>query len=131
MTYRNINLPDNIEPEAKAYIFKLLDILAAEDNLKEIDSCAYYMLATAYSTYIQAHKMTEEKGLISISSAGNQAIAPWCKIEKEQLTSILRILQEIGATRRSRKSISALENSGADADESPLTKFMKQNEELI
>lgn len=131
MIYREILLPDNLRPEVESYIKNLLDQLAEENTLKTIDQCAYYMLASSYNTYCDCQDIIKKDGYIAISSAGNQSIAPAVKISKEVSTTILRILQEIGATRRSRKALSALEAQGAEADESPLLKFMKENEKLL
>lgn len=131
MIYREILLPDNLRPEVESYIKNLLDQLAEETVLKSIDQCAYYMLASSYNTYCDAMDLVAKDGLISISSAGNKAVSPAYKISKDCLTSCLRILQEIGGTRRARKSLSALEAQGAEADESPLLKFMKENEKLL
>lgn len=132
MNYKGIPLPDNLRDDVAEYMRVLLDDMEAGDCLKNIDSCAYYMLATSYNTYCDCQDLIEQHGYTTTSSAGNISIAPWVKISKESLTSILRILQEIGATRRARKSISALEKNGADADaESPLQKFMNESAAML
>lgn len=129
MKYRNIELPDNLRDLAKEYIISVLDELAEADKLNTLDSASYYILASQFNTYLEAKEMTDEKGLTSVSPTGLISVAPWVKIQKDSMIAVTRISQELGLTIRSRKSLKVLEND-ANEEESPLSKFMKMNEQI-
>lgn len=130
MIYKGIMLPDHLRKEAEEYVKNVIDDLESQEKLNKLDTCAYYMLAGSFSTYCDAMDAVREAGLISLSSAGNKAVGPEFKIAKDSLTSCLRILQEIGATLRSRKSLKVLEND-AQEEESPLAKFMRESAAMV
>lgn len=128
MKYRDIELPDNLRDIAKEYIISVLDELADNDKLNKLDSASYYILASQFNTYLGALEEQNQKGITTVSHNGNISVAPWSKVLKDSLIAVTRISQELGLTIRSRKSLKVLEND-ANEEESPLSKFMKQNEE--
>lgn len=129
MKYRNIELPDNLRPIAEEYIKSVLDDLAQQEKLNNLDSASYYMLASQYNTYLEAKELEDKNGMTTVSPTGLISIAPWTKISKDCLIAVTRISQELGLTIRSRKSLKVLENDALE-EESPLAKFMKQNEQI-
>ena len=56
----NFTIPENLEPEAKAYIQSVLDMLENNGFIDNVDDAALQMLAYNYSTFIKANKIVDE-----------------------------------------------------------------------
>lgn len=129
MIYKEIELPDNLRPQADKYIKNVIDELEKEDKLKTIDTATYYMLAGSFNTYLIAKEEEDKKGITTVSPTGLISIAPWTKIAKDSLTATLRLLQDTGLTLSSRAKLKIVSSDGGE--ESMLSKFMSQNEEFL
>ena len=87
MNMKKFKVPDNIEPEAKAYIKDVLAMLQSNGIIEDVDDAAIKMLAYNYSTFIKASKIVEEEGLTITSDRGNIAEHPAVKIGRDAQTS--------------------------------------------
>ena len=123
----NFTIPENLEPEARAYIESVLQMLEDNGIIDKVDGAALQMLAYNYSTFIKAGKIVEKEGLTVTSDRGNIAEHPAVKIGRDAQTSALKVMSEFGLTAKSRSKLPKLSNSGED--ESPLESFIKGKRE--
>ena len=123
----NFTIPENLEPEARAYIESVLQMLEDNGIIDKVDGAALQMLAYNYSTFIKASKIVEKEGLTVTSDRGNIAEHPAVKIGRDAQTSALKVMTEFGLTDKSRSKLPQLSNSGED--ESPLESFIKGKRE--
>ena len=123
----NFTIPENLEPEARAYIESVLQMLEDNGIIDKVDDAALQMLAYNYSTFIKASKIVEKEGLTVTSDRGNIAEHPAVKIGRDAQTSALKVMTEFGLTAKSRSKLPKLSNSGED--ESPLESFIKGKRE--
>lgn len=122
MNYKNIILPD-IQPEAENFIKNIIDELEESGQLSLKDTGCFYILAESFDTYLQALELQKEHGLLIEGSSGQMVQNPASKIAKEQKTTVLRTMLEMGLSLRSRKTLKVLDNDGGE--ESPLQQFLK------
>ena len=126
MNMKKFKIPDNIEPEAKAYIKDVLAMLQANGIIEDVDDAAIKMLAYNYSTFIKASKIVEEEGLTITSDRGNIAEHPAVKIGRDAQTSALKVMAVFGLTAQARTRLPSIK---VDEDTSPLEEFIKQEKE--
>lgn len=119
----NFSIPENLEPEAKAYIESVLEMLESNGIIDKVDDAALQMLARNYSTFIKASKMVEEEGLTFRSARGNIAEHPAVKIGRDAQIQAMKVMQEFGLTAKSRSKLPKLNNSSEE--DSPLETFIK------
>ena len=82
----NYKIPDNLEPEARAYMRNVLQMLEDNGIIENVDEAALQMLAHNYSTFIKASKIVEQEGLTITSDRGNIAEHPAVKIARDAQT---------------------------------------------
>lgn len=123
----NFTMPENLEPEAKAYIESVLQMLKNNGIIDKVDDAALQMLAYNYSTFIKASKIIEKDGLTVTSDRGNIAEHPAVKIGRDAQTQALKLMTEFGLTAKSRSKLPKLSN--ADDEESPLESFIKSKKQ--
>ena len=115
------NIPSDIEPEAKAYMKNVIEMLESNGVMESVDSAALTMLARNYSMFIKASKQLEEEGLTVTSDRGNIAAHPAIKIANDAQTKAMKIMLEFGLTAKARTKLPKLET----AENSPLEEFVK------
>lgn len=123
MNYKNIELPEDMREETKRFISNIIDQLDENMQLSTRDTGCYFILAESYDTYLQALEIQRREGLIFTSPTGVKSVHPAVTLAKNLKTTILRTMLEMGLSLRSRKSLAVLQN---EAEESPLTEFLKQ-----
>lgn len=119
----NFTIPENLEPEAKAYIESVLQMLETNGIKDKVDDAALQMLARNYSTFIKASKIIEKDGLTVTSDRGNIAEHPAVKIGRDAQIQAMKVMQEFGLTAKSRSKLPKL--NVANEEESPLEAFIK------
>ena len=82
----NFTIPENLEPEARAYMQNVLQMLEDNGIIEDVDDTALQMLAYNYSTFIKASKIVEQDGLTVTSDRGNIAEHPAVKIGRDAQT---------------------------------------------
>ncbi len=123
----NFTIPENLEPEARAYIESVLQMLEDNGIIDKVDGAALQMLAYNYSTFIKASKIVEKEGLTVTSDRGNIAEHPAVKIGRDAQTSALKVMTEFGLTAKSRSKLPKLD--GANSEDSPLESFIKSKKQ--
>ena len=121
----NFTIPENLEPEAKAYIQSVLDMLENNGFIDNVDDAALQMLAYNYSTFIKANKIVDEQGLTAVNSRGLVCEHPAVKIARDAQSQALKVMTQFGLTAKSRSKLQKLNN--ADNTESPLEEFIKKS----
>lgn len=127
MKYKGIELPDNLQHIADVYIKNVIDEQEKNEKLNTLDHALYYMLASQYQTYLEAKEIEKQQGITTVSPTGLISVAAWVKISKDCLVAINQISQQLGLSPKARKSIEVLTQQAPE--ESPLSKFLSQNEE--
>ena len=123
----NFTIPENLEPEARAYIESVLQMLEENGIIDKVDGAALQMLAYNYSTFIKASKIVEKEGLTVTSDRGNIAEHPAVKIGRDAQTSALKVMTEFGLTAKSRSKLPKLDE--AKSEDSPLESFIKSKKQ--
>ena len=123
----NFTIPENLEPEARAYIESVLQMLEDNGLIDKVDGAALQMLAYNYSTFIKAGKIVEKEGLTVTSDRGNIAEHPAVKIGRDAQTQALKVMTEFGLTAKSRSKLPKLD--GANSEDSPLESFIKSKKQ--
>ena len=123
----NFTIPENLEPEARAYMQNVLQMLEDNGIKEDVDDAALQMLAYNYSTFIKASKIVEQDGLTVTSDRGNIAEHPAVKIGRDAQTQALKVMTEFGLTAKSRSKLPKLDD--ANSEESPLETFIKSRKQ--
>ena len=122
----NYTIPENIHPEAKCYMEKVVKYLNDNNQLNEADYGALNMLARSYSLYIKAIEDINENGLMATGSRGNAIPNPAIKIANDAKIQAVKIMQSFFLTAKDRKKM----NEDAVEDESsPIMQFIKESKE--
>lgn len=122
----NYKIPENIHPEAKTYMEKVVKYLNDNNQLNEADYGALNMLARSYSLYIKAIEEINENGLMAKGSRGNAIPNPAIKIANDAQIQAVKIMQSFFLTAKDRKKM----NEDAVEDESsPIMQFIKESKE--
>lgn len=124
MIYRNIYLPDDIRQEAKDFVINVIDNLYNQNRLSQLDSASLYIVADAFSNYLNARDIVQKEGLVITNNLGNAIIHPAQKVAKDAQVSVLNFAKEMGLSLKSRKAIISL---AQETEKSPLELFMQQN----
>lgn len=122
---KELELSQNLEPEALDYIKQVLQMLEDKGIREDVDDAAIKMLAHNYSTFIKASKIIEEEGLTVISDRGNVAEHPAVKIGRDAQTLAMKVMAEFGLTAKSRCKLPSILNT--DVEDSPLETFLKNS----
>ena len=123
----SFTIPENLEPEARAYMQNVLQMLEDNGIIEDVDDAALQMLAYNYSTFIKASKIVEQEGLTITSDRGNIAEHPAVKIGRDAQTQALKVMTEFGLTAKSRSKLPLLDD--ANSEESPLETFIKSRKQ--
>lgn len=118
-------LPENLEPEVKEYMARVLQMLEDNEIIDTVDTFSFKMLAQNYNTFIKANKIVDEEGMISLNSKGQPIPHPAVRIAKEAQVAALKIMADYGLTAKSRTKLPKL--ASQTGEESPLEAFVKQN----
>lgn len=122
----NYTIPENIHPEAKTYMEKVVKYLNDNNQLNEADYGALNMLARSYSLYIKAIEEINQNGLMATGSRGNAIPNPAIKIANDAQIQAVKIMQSFFLTAKDRKKM----NEDAVEDESsPIMQFIKDAKE--
>lgn len=121
--YKGVQLPENICEQALDFTKRFIDSLDENMILSPNDELSLYLLANAYDQYIEASRITKEKGLIFVSDRSNESISASVKIMKDAHTQIMGILKEMSGTIRSRSVVKQLVQ---ETEESPLKELMNE-----
>lgn len=122
----NYTIPENIHPEAKTYMEKVVKYLNDNNQLNEADYGALNMLARSYSLYIKAIEEINQNGLMATGSRGNAIPNPAIKIANDAQIQAVKIMQSFFLTAKDRKKL----NEDAVEDESsPIMQFIKDAKE--
>ena len=123
----NFTIPENLEPEARAYMQNVLQMLEDNGIKEDVDDAALQMLAYNYSTFIKASKIVEQDGLTVTSDRGNIAEHPAVKIGRDAQTQALKVMTEFGLTAKSRSKLPRFDDT--DSEDSPLETFIKSRKQ--
>lgn len=122
----NYTIPENIHPEAKTYMDKVVKYLNDNNQLNEADYGALNMLARSYSLYIKAIEEINQNGLMATGSRGNAIPNPAIKIANDAQIQAVKIMQSFFLTAKDRKKMN--EDSVED-ESSPIMQFIKDAKE--
>ena len=122
----NYTIPENIHPEAKTYMEKVVKYLNDNNQLNEADYGALNMLARSYSLYIKAIEEINQNGLMATGSRGNAIPNPAIKIANDAQIQAVKIMQSFFLTAKDRKKMN--EDSVED-ESSPIMQFIKDAKE--
>ena len=122
----NYTIPENIHPEAKTYMEKVVKYLNDNNQLNEADYGALNMLARSYSLYIKAIEEINQNGLMATGSRGNAIPNPAIKIANDAQIQAVKIMQSFFLTAKDRKKMN--EDSVED-ESSPIMQFIKEAKE--
>ena len=122
----NYTIPENIHPEAKTHMEKVVKYLNDNNQLNEADYGALNMLARSYSLYIKAIEEINQNGLMATGSRGNAIPNPAIKIANDAQIQAVKIMQSFFLTAKDRKKMN--EDSVED-ESSPIMQFIKEAKE--
>lgn len=122
----NYTIPENIHPEAHAYMEKVVKYLNDNNQLNEADFGALNMLARSYSLYIKAIEEINENGLMAKGSRGNAIPNPAIKIANDAQIQAVKIMQSFFLTAKDRKK---LNEDSVEDESSPIMQFIKDAKE--
>lgn len=126
MVYKNINLPEGIRAEALEFVKRLIDNLDSSMTLSLNDEMSYYLLANAYSNYLNAQDDLNENGFTYLSDRGNESPRASVRIAKDNHILILNLLKEMSGTIRSR---SVVKQIAQETNDSPLKALINEFKE--
>lgn len=122
----NYTIPENIHPEAKTYMEKVVKYLNDNNQLNEADYGALNMLARSYSLYIKAIEEINQNGLMATGSRGNAIPNPAIKIANDAQIQAVKIMQSFFLTAKDRKK---LNEDSVEDESSPIMTFIKEAKE--
>lgn len=124
MKYKTITLPDNLKELTYNYMKGIINQFDKEKKLNNLDALSLYVLAGNINLYLECEEKIQEKGIMSVSSYGNESISPFVQLQKQIQTQILNIMKEMGLTLHSRSKISL--NESNDITDSPILNFLSK-----
>lgn len=124
MKYKSIVLPDNLKDLSYQFIKGIINVFDKEGKLNSLDQLSLYMLANNINVYLDCEQKIAEKGIMAVSSYGNESVSPFVNLQKQTQTQIVAILKEMGLTLNSRSRINLNENN--DISDSPILNFLKK-----
>lgn len=124
MTYKGIELPDNIRDLAYRFVKDIIDNFDENKKLNSLDTLSLYLLANNIDSYLECEEKIKTEGYTMISDRGNTSLSNYVVLQKTVQSSITVLLKELGLTLGSRHKLKAVESI---TEESPLASFMKLN----
>lgn len=124
MKIKNIQLPDNLKDLTYQFMKGIITNFDKEGKLNSLDQLSLYILANNINTYLQCEEKIEEKGIMAVSSYGNESVSPFVNLQKQTQNQIVQILKEMGLTLNSRSRINL--NESNDLSDSPILNFLKK-----
>lgn len=124
MTYKQIELPNNLRPLTEKFIKDIIDNFDENDKLNSLDTLSLYLLANNIDTYLDCEDEIKENGYTMTSDRGNTSLSNYVVLQKSIQSSITVLLKELGLTLGSRNKLKVVETM---TEESPLAQFMKSS----
>lgn len=124
MTYKQIELPNNLRPLTEKFIKDIIDNFDENDKLNSLDTLSLYLLANNIDTYLDCEDEIRENGYTMTSDRGNTSLSNYVVLQKSIQSSITVLLKELGLTLGSRNKLKVVETM---TEESPLAQFMKSS----
>lgn len=124
----NNKIPSDINKEAKEYMFFVLNKLDESGVLEDVDTASLYMLASNYSTFINASKQVEKDGMMIENNKGNLIAHPMIKVAKDAQTMAMKVMAEFGLTAKARTKLPMMDKQ--EEELSPLEMLIKNPKEI-
>lgn len=124
MTYKQIELPNNLRPLTEKFIKDIIDNFDENDKLNSLDTLSLYLLANNIDTYLDCEDEIKKNGYTMTSDRGNTSLSNYVVLQKSIQSSITVLLKELGLTLGSRNKLKVVETM---TEESPLAQFMKSS----
>ena len=122
-------IPDSIRhDEARKIIADIEKQLNKSEMLEVADIPQLHRMSIAYDTYLTCVDILAEEGLTMRNLKGEIVKRPEANLLKESWSQYLELAKEYGLTVKSKGQIKAL--NVEDAEESPLTAFLRENKEM-
>lgn len=124
----NNKIPSDINKEAKEYMFFVLNKLNESGVLEDVDTASLYMLASNYSTFINASKQVEKDGMMIENNKGNLIAHPMIKVAKDAQTMAMKVMAEFGLTAKARTKLPKMDKQEEELN--PMEMFIKKSKEI-
>ncbi len=124
----NNKIPSDINKEAKEYMFFVLNKLNESGVLEDVDTASLYMLASNYSTFINASKQVEKDGMMIENNKGNLIAHPMIKVAKDAQTMAMKVMAEFGLTAKARTKLPKMDKQEEELN--PFEMFIKNPKEV-
>ena len=121
-------IPSEINGEAKEYMYQVLTKLDESGVLEDVDTASLYMLASNYSTFINASLQVEKDGMMITNNKGNLIAHPMIKVAKDAQTMAMKVMAEFGLTAKARTKLPKLDKQEEELN--PMEMFIKKSKEI-
>jgi P27 family predicted phage terminase small subunit len=113
----HLAVPEGMQPDAATEWTRIVEILASQKVLSELDIAALTIYANSYASYTKAQRHVDEHGEVVIGTTGTPIKNPYLTVQKECWERIRPLLAEFGLTPSARARLHMTHCDDAEKDD--------------